>query len=146
MNVLWHHVAIACKSMTVMRDFYTDVLNFNIEWEFEHYSGEHFSNVVGMSNADAHVVMLSGHNGRIELFQYHRPRGETAKHIRQCDFRITHFALAVTDIHQHYQKLAQKGVPFNCPPQELRPGVWATYLKDPERNTIELIEYLDSSG
>jgi len=65
--------------------------------------------------------------------------------LRQCDFGLTHFALQVQGIHDIYQRLAAAGVRFNCPPQNLRPGVWATYLKDPEGNTVELVQY-DKQG
>jgi catechol 2,3-dioxygenase-like lactoylglutathione lyase family enzyme len=65
--------------------------------------------------------------------------------LRQCDFGLTRFALQVKGIHDICQRLAAAGVRFNCPPQNLRPGAWATYLKDPEGNTVELVQY-DKQG
>ena len=58
-----------------------------------------------------------------------------------CDFGLTHFALSVKGIQKIYERLLGEGIRFNCPPQNLRPGVWATYMKDPEGVTIELVEY-----
>jgi len=96
---------------------------------------------VGMPNASAHVVMLKGYGARLELFRYHNPQGRVSEPKRQCDFGLTHFALTVKGIHDIYTRLSAAGVEFNCPPQNLRPGVWGTYMKDPEGATIELVQY-----
>jgi glyoxylase I family protein len=136
-----HHVAVSVADMDRALAFYRDLLGFEVEWEREHYHGELLSRVVGMPGADARVVMLRGHGLRIELFRYYEPAGETALPRRQCDFGLTHFALTVRGIQDLYARLSAAGVAFNCPPQNLRPGVWVTYMKDPEGVTIELVEY-----
>jgi len=141
MDATWHHVAMAVKDLNRALAFYRDLLGFEVDWDRDHYSGEHFSNVVGMPDADAHVVMLKGYGTRLELFSYYTPPGEECGPKRQCDFGLTHFALTVKNIHQIYERLHGAGVQFNCPPQNLRPGVWATYMKDPEGVTIEMVEY-----
>lgn len=96
---------------------------------------------MGLDQADAHVVMLRGYGTRIELFHYHHPHGQPSPPKRQCDFGLTHVAFSVKEIQALYERLSAKGVSFNCPPQNLRPGVRATYMHDPEGNTIELVEY-----
>lgn len=141
MEVRWHHVALAVENMDQIVHFYRDLLGFEVDWEKPHYSGDGMARVVGLEGAEARVVMLKGHGSRIELFQYKKPLG--AKHTlrRQCDFGLTHLALEVKQIHEIYSRLIDAGVSFNCPPQNLRPGVWATYMKDPEGNTVELVQY-----
>lgn len=141
MDALWHHVAISVRDMDGALRFYRDLLGFEVDWERENYTGEMFAKVVGLEGAGARVVMLKGYGGRIELFGYHTPTGRTSGVREQCDFGLTHFALTVKSIHGLYERLSKAGVRFNCPPQNLRPGVWATYMKDPEGNTIELVEY-----
>ncbi len=141
MEAAWHHVALAVKDMEKALRFYRDLLGFEVDWEREHYTGEAMAKVVGLQGADARVVMLKGHGARVELFQYITPPGEEAGPKRQCDFGLTHFALTVRKIHGIYERLSKAGVHFNCPPQNLRPGVWAAYMKDPEGVTIELVEY-----
>jgi len=141
MKATWHHTAMAVQDMERAKRFYCDLLGFEIDWERPHYSGEPFANVVGMPDAAAHVVMLKGYGTRLELFTYHRPAGQVSDPKRQCDFGLTHFAFSVQGIHDLYERLSAAGVEFNCPPQNLRPGVWATYLKDPEGVTIELVQY-----
>jgi len=141
MEAIWHHVAISVKDMERELRFYRDLLGFEVDWERENYTGEMYGKVVGLPGAAARVVMLKGYGGRIELFKYHVPEGRECGTKRQCDFGLTHFALMVKGIDELYQRLLKEGVQFNCPPQNLRPGVWATYMKDPEGVTIELVEY-----
>jgi catechol 2,3-dioxygenase-like lactoylglutathione lyase family enzyme len=141
MKIEWHHAAISVKDLSKAIMFYCNLLGFEVDWDRDHYSGDLMSKVVGLPGADAHVVMLKGHGTRLELFKYYTPGGEDGRAIRQCDFGLTHFALSVKNIHALYERLLEAGVAFNCPPQNLRPGVWATYMKDPEGVTIELVEY-----
>ena len=141
MEATWHHTAMAVQDMDRAKRFYCDLLGFEIDWERPNYSGEPFANVVGMPDAAAHVAMLKGYGARLELFTYHQPAGRVREAKRQCDFGLTHFALTVKGIHELYERLSAAGVQFNCPPQNLRPGVWATYLKDPEGVTIEMVQY-----
>lgn len=141
MQIRWHHVAMAVEDMDRVLHFYRDLLGFEVDWERPHYSGEGMARVVGLEGAEARVVMLKGHGARMELFQYLRPVGRRLGVRRQCDFGLSHLALEVKGIHEMYAHLREAGVVFNCPPQNLRPGVWATYLQDPEGNTVELVQY-----
>ena len=146
MEATWAHTAIAVADMDLALKFYRDLLGFEVDWEQPHYGGEGFAKVVGMQAAEAHVVMLKGYGGRLELFKYHNPAGIDCGPKRQCDLGLTHVALSVKNIHRIYEKLSKEGVQFNCPPQSLRPGVWATYMKDFEGVTVELVEYEAVSG
>lgn len=139
-NASWHHVAITVSDMAGMIAFLTEKLGFVIDWDHKHRSGPMMDAVVGLKDADAHVVMLKGYGVQVELFHYHHPQGRDMVG-RQCDFGINHFCLDVKGIHDVYHELCNEGVEFNCPPQNLRDGVWATYLKGPEGLTIELIQY-----
>ncbi len=140
MEAIWHHVAISVKDMENELRFYRDLLGFEVDWERENYTGEMYARVVGLPGAAARVVMLKGYGARIELFKYHVPEGEECGPKRQCDFGLTHFALTVKGIHGIYERLLQAGVQFNGPNQKLHSGVWATYMKEPEGVTIELLE------
>ena len=141
METTIHHIAIAVPDLDRALAFYRDLLGFKMDWDMDHRSGESLSRVVGLENADTHIIMLKGYGFRLELFHYHHPKGRDRGLGRQCDFGLTHFALKVQNIHRIYERLAAAGVEFNCPPQNLRPGIWATYLKGTEGVTIELIQY-----
>ena len=141
MDACFHHIAISVKDMASMVRFYRDLVGFKVEWDMDHRSGRALSEVVGMPDTDAHMVMLEGFGMHIELFHYYAPKGSDVRPARQCDFGLTHFALQVGDIRDFHDRLAAAGAAFNCPPKNLRPGVWAAYMHDPEGNTVELIQY-----
>jgi len=143
MDATFHHIAISVKNMAPMVQFYCDLLGFTVDWDMDHRGGAGLSTVVGMHEAEAHMVMLKGLGMRIELFHYYQPQGCESHSSRQCDFGLTHFALQVRDIHEIYERLVAAGVHFNSPPKHLRSGVWATYMRDPEDNTVELVQYGD---
>jgi len=136
-----HHVAVSVRDVDRQVAFYRDVLGFEVEWDMDHRSGEALDRVVGLQDVDLRIVMLKGYGLRLELLQYHRPRGREPAPVRQCDPGLVHFAISVSDIQGVYERLCAAGVSFNCPPQNLRPGVWATYFRDPEGVTVEIIQY-----
>lgn len=136
-----HHIAISVEDLDREVRFYRDILGFKVDWDMDNRGSEALSRVVGLADANPHIIMLEGYGSRLELFKYHSPMGKNSGPKRQCDFGITHFALSVKNIRKIYKRLLKARVDFNCPPQELRPGVWATYMKDPEGVTIELVEY-----
>ncbi|MBW1767336.1 MAG: VOC family protein [Deltaproteobacteria bacterium] len=142
MDATAHHVAISVADLDQALKFYRDLLGFQVDWDMDHRRSEELSKIVGMDGVDVHMVMLKGYGLRVELFKYYKPEGKRREPERQCDFGLTHFALSVKNIHQIYERLLKAGVQFNCPPQNVRPGVWATYMKDPEGVTLELVEYL----
>ncbi len=139
----WHHLALSVNDMDAAKRFYCQLLDFEVDWEKENVAGEAFSKIVSLPHAIAQIVMLRGYGVRLELFRYHNPQGSDISPKSQCDCGYTHFALSVTDIWNWYNTLSSSGVVFHCPPQNLRQGVWVTYMNDPEGNTIELVEYLE---
>lgn len=141
MQAQWHHVGISVADLDRALHFYRDLLGFEVEWDHPQRGGEEMSKVVGLNDVKAHMVMLRGYGTRIELFDYLSPKGQAVGSGRQCDYGLIHFALTVTGLQELYDRLVKTGVEFNCPPQVLRHGVLATYMKDPEGVTIELVEY-----
>ena len=141
MDATLHHVAISVADMNQALRFYRDLLGFDVDWDMDHRGGQALAKIVGMPGADTRIVMLKGYGLHLELFKYYTPEGKKCEPRRQCDFGLTHFALQVRNIQKIYDRLLKAGVRFNCPPQNVRPGVWATYLNDPEGVTVELVEY-----
>jgi catechol 2,3-dioxygenase-like lactoylglutathione lyase family enzyme len=135
----WHHVAISVRDIDRALAFYRDLLGFALEWEMDHVRGEFVDEIVGLKDVDMRMAMLAGHGTRLELFQYHHPRGEDRGPRRQCDYGITHICLLVEDVRGLYERLAAAGVAFMAAPRNHRPGGWVTYMKDPEGVTIELL-------
>ena len=140
-KMTWHHVALSVPDMEKALAFYRDLLGFEVDWDMDHRNEEKLAAVVGLPGADAHMAMLKGYGTRIELFRYYHPEGRSTEPRRQCDFGITHFTFAVSDIHALYDRYREGGAEFVSEPQNLREGVWAVYMKDPFGNTIELVQY-----
>ena len=139
-DATFHHIGISVRDMEQAKEFYCDKLGFSVLWAHKDRGGLPLQRVVGLPEATMDITMLQGYGLHVELFKYHYPEGRSLGERRQCDFGLIHFALKVRGIRAIYDELAAKGVRFNAPPQEMRPGVTATYMRDPEGNTIEIIE------
>ena len=137
-----HHTALGVSDLDQSIHFYRDLLGMTLEWRIDHRRSEALEKVVGMKDVDVSYAMLSGWGGRIELFEYHSPKGEPYPENKPVsDKGITHVGFQVDNIEELYNKLLAQGVRFNSPPQELRPGVKAAYLHDPDGVTLEIIQY-----
>jgi catechol 2,3-dioxygenase-like lactoylglutathione lyase family enzyme len=137
-----HHTAISVSDLDKSIHFYCELLGMTLEWRMEHRQGEALERMTGLNGVDLSVAMLSGWGCRVELLQYHFPTGQPYPTNKpQCDNGIIHIAFQVDDIDNLYEKLLNQGVRFNAPPQVTRPGVKATYFRDPDGMTIEMIQY-----
>lgn len=137
-----HHTAISVSDLDESIYFYCGLLGMTLEWRMNHRQGDALEQVVGMKNVDVSIAMLSGWGSRIELLQYHSPRGKPYPTNKlQCDKGIIHLAFQVENIDGLYKQLLAQGVKFNTSPQVLRPGVKATYFHDPDGMTLELVQY-----
>lgn len=147
LNAQFHHIAMSVKDFDKVKSFYVDTLGYDVLWDSDNRGNPELSNVVGLPDARMHIAMLEGYGMRIEMFYYYTPQG-TERHapMRQCDFGLTHFALQVKGLKGMYDRLHAQGVAFNSAPQNIRPGAWVAYMRDPEGNTIELVEYEDEAS
>ena len=138
----FHHAAISVTDLERSIRFYCDLLGMKVEWRIDHKKGETFEKIVGLKDVDVSYVMLSGWAGRIEIFQYHSPLGESYPPDKPVsDKGITHLGYQVEDIDAVYEMLVGHAVSFNAPPQVVRPGVKAAYFRDPDGITLEIVEY-----
>ena len=142
-----HHTAISVSDLDKSIHFYGNLLGMTVEWRMDHRQGDSLERVVGMKNVDVSIAVLSGWGSRIELLQYHFPRGKSYPANKlQCDKGIIHLAFQVENIDDLYKRLLAQGVQFNAPPLVLRPGVKATYFHDPDGMTLELVQYSEKEG
>ena len=66
------------------------------------------------------------------------PKGPTGL-LDQLGFRYVTFP--VKNISEICEALKEKGVTFNVPETELRPGVRIAMVEDPDGNTVEFVQY-----
>jgi predicted enzyme related to lactoylglutathione lyase len=55
--------------------------------------------------------------------------------------RHTGISLAVDDIQRSQQQLADRGVPFQSPPERQAWGGWLTTFEDPDGNALQLVQH-----
>ena len=147
-----HHIALSTGNLARMREFYVELLGFEVVDERGWTDNEVIDSIVGLEDSSASSLILRAGNVFIELFQYHQPTGTPSDPNRPvCDHGYTHFALNVTDIDAEYERLRAAGMRFHRPPptkEELgqrgeKLQLRATYGRDPDGNVIELQEVLD---
>jgi catechol 2,3-dioxygenase-like lactoylglutathione lyase family enzyme len=77
---------------------------------------------------------------KIHLLVDLRNAGMTDYVARLVRFEITHFALLCPDIMAAKERLEAAGVPLSGGPVHFGPGAQGIFLRDPDRNVIELYQ------
>ena len=137
-----HHVSIATRDLARLVDFYRDLLGWRVVKEWGWPAGTAAADAItGLPGCAADSVLLWQGNAYLELFRYSVPEpGALDPDRRVCDPGLTHLCLDVHDLAAEYTRLVAAGMQFHCPPQEVAPGVRATYGRDPDGNVVELQE------
>jgi len=120
------HVALRVRNLPIMRDFYTAVLGFSIEWEPD----------------NKNVYLTSG----TDNLALHETDGAGAD---PGDGRLDHLGLLVSnpqDVDAWAAFLKQHGLHLKQEPKTHRDGARSIYFQDPEENTIQLIYHPPISG
>jgi len=137
-----HHIAISVPDLDQARDFYCDVLGFEIAESFDFGPDNESDRVTQVRGASANVLMLRAGNMHIELFEFTNADVRSQPADRPvCDHGYTHFALEVDgDIEAVYSTLEAAGVRWHSPVVgDLdEQGYSVTYGRDPFGNVIEI--------
>jgi len=151
-----HHVAISAKNYDELVEFYRDEFGldkvfeltfsdgkFDVPPEFEDMEASSerlFDIITGLKDCAGRLSMSRVGNAHIEIFGFDHPvPKERTDEWRIFDHTYTHLCLQVEDVQDWYDRLLAKGVKFNCPVQDFG-EVKLTYARDPEGNTIELLQ------
>lgn len=139
-----HHVGISTPDLERAIAFYTSMFGFEVQsrggWEPGDEVRDRQLHAVGTS---ARSAMLQRDGMRLELRAYTHPSGRPkALDAPAVDHGINHVCFAVDDVQAEYERLLAAGVPFDCEPLEVAPGVVLTYGRDPDGNIIELLSGL----
>lgn len=127
------------RDLSLSVQFYRDVLGMRMAFTGP-FSGPSYEAILGVRAAAGEVATLVRDGLRLELFQFSRPRAAVARTYEADAPGITHFCLAVADIHDTYRRLLESGVRFHSEPQDFGEGIFAAYARDPDGNIIELLQ------
>lgn len=106
-----NHINIVVNSMDASLDFYVGVLGMRETFRCE-LEGEWIDTVTGVANAKASCVFVQPPNGgcRIELLEYHHPRGQrSSQNSAPNTLGLRHFALEVQNLDETIKTLKSKG-------------------------------------
>ncbi len=128
-----------------MINFYTHVLGFEVKRRFEIKSGD-FQKGIGVVGAEAKGAHLAIPNSNVEmeLFQFTNPLLHTTGSSLPANHPgYRHIALIVSNLHEAYLELKNKGVVFLSEPVIVKEpkevaGFQFVYFRDSEGNIIEL--------
>ena len=139
-------VGIGCHHLPTMRDFYEGTLG--LEFVSEARAPEQIAQNYRLARSAATVVRLQTPRGeRIKLIA---PDGAPAPPAQPGAYVFDHpnvmyLTFIISDIHAVVRRLAVAGV--RCmtgdAPVLSRPGLYVAFLRDPEGNVVELVQYDD---
>ena len=136
------HTGIVVMDLEASLCFYRDLLGFQVAKQMEE-AGDYIDTVLSLRNVEVTTVKLTSPAGQmIELLKYHsHPAEQKTREI--CEIGISHIALTVDDLDFEYERLRDKRIQFNSPPQ-LSPDGYAkvAFCRAPEGTLIELVEVL----
>jgi catechol 2,3-dioxygenase-like lactoylglutathione lyase family enzyme len=143
MSVTMNHTGFVVNDLDASVEFYRDGLGLKVD-QIGEGSSPALSLVVGYDNTRLRYAFLTGTDGHtLELIQYVNPAGTTREPEEQYTRSLsgaTHLAFIVEDIDRVYQRLLAAGGRKLNPPADMRPGVRACYLQDPDGSWLELAE------
>jgi catechol 2,3-dioxygenase-like lactoylglutathione lyase family enzyme len=133
------HVALSVKDMEKAIVFYQDVIG--LEKVFDREFDDPMAKLIGVEGTKVRIVHMRLGDSVVELFYYYHPKGrDPLPHPQQSDFGLIHIGFRVTNFHETYRELQQRGVQFLGEPIEIRPGVFVAYFRGAEHEVCEMRE------
>jgi catechol 2,3-dioxygenase-like lactoylglutathione lyase family enzyme len=139
-----HHTALSTPDLDRLVRWYRDRFGFEVSFVFDFdESNENFQRTHAERETRGRVAMLERDGSRLEIFEYARPVPRPADPARRnVEHGICHFSFEVKEIEAEYARLRAEGVRFQSEPVP-QSNIKCCYLRDPDGNIIELIEYFD---
>jgi catechol 2,3-dioxygenase-like lactoylglutathione lyase family enzyme len=146
-------VTITVRELDEAVAFYTDVLSFERVADSE-MAGDDYEHVLGVFGARVRIARLKLGTESVELMEFLAPRGRAAPaDSRSNDRWFQHIAIIVSDMDRAYARLRERGVEHvSTSPQRLPDwnaaagGIEAFYFRDPDGNTVEVLEFPPGKG
>lgn len=146
-------VGITVSNMERSIAFYSEALSFKKISDVEVYGSE-YEKLLGLFGVRLRLVRMQLGDEVIELIQHITPQGKPIPiDSRSNDLWFQHIAIVVSDMDRAYQHLRQFNVTHvSTAPQKLpdyikaAAGIEAFYFRDPDGNTLELIDFPTDKG
>ena len=139
-------VGIGCRDLAVMRQFYQHTLG--LQFVSEARIPVHVAQTYRLARGSATVVRMQNSRGeRIKLIAPDEAPSlpkEQAAYVFDLP-NVMYLTFIITDVKAAMVRLLETGVSFMTGPEAIqsRPGVTVAFLRDPEGNIIELVQYDD---
>jgi catechol 2,3-dioxygenase-like lactoylglutathione lyase family enzyme len=146
-------IGIPVRNLARAREFYSDALQFEFEYEREIY-GEPYERLFGVFGVRMRMARMRLGDEHIELLEFMTPRGRpTPLDSRSNDRWFQHIAIVVRDMREAYEHLRSRNVEHaSTGPQRLPDwnanagGIEAFYFRDPDGNHLEVIKFPPGKG
>jgi catechol 2,3-dioxygenase-like lactoylglutathione lyase family enzyme len=138
------HVAVSVKDMEKAIAFYQDIIG--LEKVFDREFDAPMAKLIGVEGTKVRIVHMRLGDATVELFYYYHPKGrDPLPNPQQSDFGLIHIGFKVTNFHETYRKLKERGVQFLGEPVEFRPDVFIAYFRGAEHEVCEMREIAEPS-
>ncbi len=138
----FNHVGISVVDLDRSITFYRDMLGLELLSDPFPFSGEQFSEIMDVPNAQGRMCMIAKDNLWLELFEFANPAGKAKDgNYPVSDRGYSHFGVTVDDIEETYARLKAAGVRVHSPIQTFKGGgMRAAYCRDPDGNVFEIMQ------
>jgi catechol 2,3-dioxygenase-like lactoylglutathione lyase family enzyme len=138
----FNHVGISVTDLDRSIAFYRDMFGMEPLTDPFPFSGDQFSEIMDIPDAQGRMCMIAGGNLWLELFEFANPAGKAKDpNYKVSDRGISHFGFNVEDIAATYDKLKAAGVPVHGRLQTfMGGGMRAAYCRDPDGNVFEIMQ------
>jgi len=137
-----HHASVTSHNLERLVRFYCDRLGFEQVLNYSWKAGSRAAAALyALADTAVYMAMPRTSNACFEIFEFKKPRGKAGDpQCPECDASYTHICLHVDDVDVEYVRLSAAGMQFHCSPQEV-PGLCrATYGRDADGNSVELMQ------
>ena len=139
-------VGIGCRSLAVMQEFYQHTLG--LQFISEARVPVQVAQAYRLARGSATVIRLQTSRGeRIKLIAPDEAAPLPTEHSAYVldHPNVMYLTFIISDVKGAMARLAEAGVCFMTGPEPIqrRPGLYVAFLRDPEGNIVELVQYDD---
>lgn len=143
------HASIFCRNIDAIKDFYENVLGLSPRMVIRNYAYEN------MPDSPYYNAAKTNPNGiciiyfQVNNSQFIECIATDRQLIKRENWKgyygLSHIALTVDDIFKTKEELESKNVTIDSLPRLGNSGTWQMWIKDPEGNPIEVMQFTEKS-